>query len=156
MPTLLRGTPSFISLFNLQRRQKHRETEVRSPRSRKCSIWPNYIGWARKRRKSNKSEKIATPYMLMVRQKLIFSFFPCTSVSLSYLTKRTSVSLQFPILYDFSKNGLQGPMLSLWAYGKSLQKSSYHFPVLLEQKVKYFWNLWRKWKKWRSRQLTLS
>jgi len=29
-------------LFNLQRRRKDRETNLRSPRSQKCSRWPNY------------------------------------------------------------------------------------------------------------------
>ena len=42
MPTLLRATPPPVSFTDLQRRQKHYETNLRSPRSRKCVRWPNY------------------------------------------------------------------------------------------------------------------
>ena len=41
-PTLSRGAPLLISLFNLQRRQNNWETNLRSPRSRKFPKWPNY------------------------------------------------------------------------------------------------------------------
>ena len=37
MPTLLRATPPPVSFIDLQRRQKHYETNLRSPRSRKCA-----------------------------------------------------------------------------------------------------------------------
>jgi len=48
-PTLLRGTPLPILLFNLQRRQNNWETNLRSPRSLKCTIWPNYSeDWLRR------------------------------------------------------------------------------------------------------------
>ena len=40
-PTLFGGAPSLILFNNLYRRQKVRETDLRTPRSRMCPRWPN-------------------------------------------------------------------------------------------------------------------
>jgi len=44
-PTLFGGAPSLILFNNLHRRQKVRETDLRTPRSRMCPKWPNYVFW---------------------------------------------------------------------------------------------------------------
>ena len=43
-PTLLRGSPRLNFSFSLHRRQIHWKIFLCSPRSRKCSRWPNYSG----------------------------------------------------------------------------------------------------------------